>query len=114
MTGEWQIDVDHRRCIGSGVCASVAPGHFTLDDNQRSHPIAAAATPDERILDAAATCPMEAISITEPSTERSRPTPIRSLAAHHEETPMDHPDTTPSRQPTTDVERSPAAAPSRE
>nr|WSW42330.1 ferredoxin [Streptomyces sp. NBC_01001]WSW63228.1 ferredoxin [Streptomyces sp. NBC_00998] len=68
MTDEWQLDVESRRCIGSGVCASAAPDHFTIDSTHRSRPTAAHVTPDGRVLDAAFTCPVEAISVVERST----------------------------------------------
>ncbi|MWA16132.1 ferredoxin [Streptomyces sp. BA2] len=68
MTEDWQLDVESRLCIGSGVCASAAPHHFTLDSTRRSRPTAAHVTPDDRVLNAAFTCPVEAISVVERST----------------------------------------------
>jgi ferredoxin len=65
MTEVWQLDVDRHRCIGSGVCASVAPTHFALDGARRSRPTAMRVPPDDGVLDAAFTCPMEAISVVE-------------------------------------------------
>jgi len=71
MAGDWKLDVDHGRCIGSGVCASVAAGHFVIDATRRSQPTAAEVAPDERVLDAAFTCPMEAISVVELGSGRT-------------------------------------------
>lgn len=65
MTGNWLLHVDEHRCVGSGVCASTAPGHFTIGENRRSRPTAVEVAADERILDAASICPMEAISVVE-------------------------------------------------
>ncbi|WP_330333763.1 ferredoxin [Streptomyces sp. NBC_00536] len=69
MTGDWQLDVDTRRCIGSGVCASAAPGRFVIDSaadgTRRSRPTAPRVPSDDAVLDAAFTCPVEAISVVE-------------------------------------------------
>lgn len=71
MASDWKLDVDRGRCIGSGVCTSVAPGHFVIDSTRRSQPTVAEVAPDERVLDAAFTCPMEAISVVELSSGRA-------------------------------------------
>ncbi|WSY80209.1 ferredoxin [Streptomyces sp. NBC_00876] len=68
MTDDWRLSVDSGSCIGSGVCASVAPDHFTIDSSRRSRPTAAQVSRDDRLLDAAHTCPVEAVSIVEVST----------------------------------------------
>ncbi|MER0447919.1 ferredoxin [Streptomyces sp. Edi4] len=68
MTDEWRLDIESRRCIGSGVCASTAPDHFAIDSTHHSRPTAAHVTPDDRVLDAAFTCPVEAISVVERRT----------------------------------------------
>ncbi|MCX5379742.1 ferredoxin [Streptomyces sp. NBC_00091] len=68
MTGDWEVGVDSRRCIGSGVCASAAPAHFSIDTARRSRPTAARVAPDEGVLNAAFTCPVEAISVVELTT----------------------------------------------
>jgi ferredoxin len=60
----WRVRVDGG-CIGSGSCAGVAPAHFALGDDNRSHPLASEVAPDEAVLDAAASCPVEAIRIVD-------------------------------------------------
>jgi ferredoxin len=58
----WRLRVDADACIGSGMCASVAPGLFTLVHGvsvASSAPIA----PDPAAVDAAEFCPVEAIEI---------------------------------------------------
>ncbi|WP_308440161.1 ferredoxin [Asanoa siamensis] len=55
-------------CIGSGVCAGSAPGHFAIGADGRSHPPATPVDPDDAILGAAASCPMEAITVTDADT----------------------------------------------
>ena len=63
----WRVEVNPD-CIGSGVCASTAPRHFALGDDNRSHPLAALVPPDDVVLDAAASCPMEAIGVVDAET----------------------------------------------
>ncbi|GAA0233038.1 hypothetical protein GCM10009527_031970 [Actinomadura nitritigenes] len=58
----WLIEVDGRTCIGSGICAGTAPGHFAVVDGT-SRPVRDEAEPDDRALDAAESCPVEAITI---------------------------------------------------
>jgi ferredoxin len=64
----WTISVDQDTCIGSAVCVGTAPGWFALDDRQRSAPAASEITPDEAVRDAAASCPVEAISLLDADT----------------------------------------------
>ncbi|MBB5867871.1 ferredoxin [Allocatelliglobosispora scoriae] len=62
VSPDWLIEVDARRCIGSGLCAAGAPDHFTVTDNV-AVPVNTAVEADEAVLDAAECCPMEAIMI---------------------------------------------------
>jgi len=64
----WRILVDPGKCIGSGVCAGTAPGHFTLDGGY-SVPIADEVDPDEAVVNAAESCPMEAILVRETGSD---------------------------------------------
>jgi ferredoxin len=59
----WHIEVDHGVCIGSGLCASSAPGGFRLDAARQAHPAAADTEASEALLAAAEGCPVEAIAI---------------------------------------------------
>ncbi|GAB3348935.1 ferredoxin [Micromonospora halotolerans] len=61
---EWRLHVDATRCIGSGICAGVAPAHFVLVDGL-SRPVAERIAADESVLDAAESCPLEAIVVSE-------------------------------------------------
>jgi ferredoxin len=63
----WRVRVGPE-CIGSGACASLAPRHFALGPDHRSHPLAEVVDPDEAVLDAAASCPMEAIRLADADT----------------------------------------------
>ncbi|GAA3837593.1 hypothetical protein GCM10022243_00110 [Saccharothrix violaceirubra] len=58
----WCVAVDGRTCIGSGMCAAVAPGHFRLD-GAVSVPKRTELEPDDVVLDAAESCPVEAILV---------------------------------------------------
>jgi ferredoxin len=64
----WRVAVDPARCIGSGICAGTAPGHFRLE-NGRSRPINEVVEPDPAVVDAAETCPTEAIVVRGPAGE---------------------------------------------
>jgi len=58
----WRVTVDPARCMGSGVCVGTAPGRFVLEGG-RSRLVDQPAEPDPAVLDAAETCPTEAIAV---------------------------------------------------
>ncbi|ATW47333.1 ferredoxin [Streptomyces xantholiticus] len=58
----WELSVERTHCQGSGVCVSLAPGHFTLRDG-RADPVQRLVEAEEAILEAAETCPMEAVFV---------------------------------------------------
>ncbi|MDG4771016.1 ferredoxin [Solwaraspora sp. WMMD792] len=58
----WQVSVDGQRCVGSGICAGTAPGHFSLVDGV-SRPTASDIDPADTVVDAAESCPVEAILV---------------------------------------------------
>lgn len=64
----WKISVSSN-CIGSGVCAGTAPHHFELGADGRAHPLKSPTDRDEAVLDAAISCPMEAIRVTDADTD---------------------------------------------
>lgn len=55
--------VDQEKCIGCGLCASLAEAIFSLNDEGKA--VAGAVSPDDEAAaeDAAANCPVEAIVI---------------------------------------------------
>ncbi|MFI6998698.1 ferredoxin [Nocardia sp. NPDC050175] len=59
---QWRIEVDRSTCLGSGMCTGLAPDHFTLVDG-RSSPITEVVPPDDLLIDAAESCPIEAILV---------------------------------------------------
>ncbi|HEU5475351.1 MAG TPA: ferredoxin [Actinophytocola sp.] len=60
----WRISVDRVTCQASGMCVAVAPQHFELRDGY-STPLAEEIDPDdEDVVEAAESCPVEAIMVT--------------------------------------------------
>jgi len=62
MAEVWNVEVDSSACIGSGMCAGIAPAHFELVGH-RSRPVRTPVAADEPVLDAAENCPVEAIVV---------------------------------------------------
>ncbi|MGC4835091.1 ferredoxin [Micromonospora vinacea] len=69
MSTAWRIAVDTRRCIGTSICAGTAPEHFRLVGGL-SAPLADVVAPAEVILDAADSCPVEAITVHDATDNR--------------------------------------------
>ncbi|MBO4208797.1 ferredoxin [Micromonospora sp. CPCC 206060] len=69
MSGTWRVDVDPRRCIGTGICAGAAPDHFVLVDGL-SRPVLNVVDPAGPVIDAADSCPMEAITVRDADDHR--------------------------------------------
>ncbi len=65
-----EIRLDRSLCMGSGNCSFWAPGVFDLDDEGLVVVIDLTAATDERIREAALSCPTGAIGIADagPST----------------------------------------------
>lgn len=62
MNERWKVTVNRGACLGSGLCAATAPGHFRLDDG-RSRALQEDIELDDIVLDVADTCPAEAITV---------------------------------------------------
>ncbi|MGY0056366.1 ferredoxin [Streptomyces sp. LZ34] len=58
----WKAEIDGDRCIASGMCAGIAPDLFALDA-EHAHPLADEVPEEERVLDAADSCPAAAITV---------------------------------------------------
>ncbi|MBA8825403.1 ferredoxin [Saccharopolyspora lacisalsi] len=58
----WLIEVDGPSCIGSGMCVGMASEHFELRDGV-SRPLRSQVEPADEIVDAAESCPVEAITV---------------------------------------------------
>lgn len=59
------VTVDHNRCVGSTMCVQAAGAVFALDDGGQSIVLDAGATDLDTIVEAAAECPMEAITVVD-------------------------------------------------
>ena len=59
---EWTIEVDRTMCLGTGMCTSIAPDRFRLDGGTAT-PVDRAVEADDAVIDAAESCPMEAILV---------------------------------------------------
>jgi ferredoxin len=70
----WRVTADTRLCISSGICLATAPGRFRFDESQHSSPVRALTEPDDQIRDAAMSCPVEAILLTD--TDTGKPVPL--------------------------------------
>jgi len=70
----WRVRVDADLCIGSGMCVSTAPDRFEFDPDQHSRPVSELIGEDEAVREAAASCPVEAISIID--AETGAPVPL--------------------------------------
>ncbi len=68
MTRRMRIEVDHGRCVGNAMCVATAPGVFAHNENRQSTVIDPAGDPQERILEAAANCPVSAIRLEDAET----------------------------------------------
>lgn len=65
----WQIAVDVNSCIGSGRCSHMAAAYFELLD-EHSRVIDEIVAPNQPVLDAAESCPVEAITVSERGSGR--------------------------------------------
>jgi ferredoxin len=71
LSAQWKLTVDRFVCIGSGLCTGTAPRHFQLGSDRRSSPVFSPIDPDQEALDAAISCPVEAITVIESGSERT-------------------------------------------
>jgi ferredoxin len=60
----YRIVIDQSLCSGFGDCADLAPGFFELELEGRAF-LRVGESDDPAVLDAAAACPMGAISVVE-------------------------------------------------
>jgi ferredoxin len=55
------VSIDQSRCIGAGNCVHVAPRAFQLDEENVAYLVDPASVDDDELLDAAKSCPTDAI-----------------------------------------------------
>ncbi|MDA3626716.1 ferredoxin [Saccharopolyspora oryzae] len=65
----WSIEIDANTCIGSGMCAGVAPDHFELEEGY-SVAKESQVEPADEVVDAAESCPVEAILVKDVESGR--------------------------------------------
>jgi len=58
----YRIEIDRSLCSGFGSCIDASSRHFALDDSGIAA-VLAPETDDDRVLDAAGSCPMGAIAV---------------------------------------------------
>lgn len=63
----WRVTVDRGTCIGSAVCVGTVPSRFKLVDD-KSQPVDEVIEPDDEVIGAAESCPMEAIRVENAQT----------------------------------------------
>ena len=63
-----QIVVDRELCYGFGDCVSSAPAVFELDDDEKAVVIDPNGAPRDDLVEAAANCPVNAITILDTGT----------------------------------------------
>ncbi|XVQ15812.1 ferredoxin [Spirillospora sp. CA-255316] len=68
MTDRWTVTFDRHMCVGTGLCAATAPHELDLDENGKGHATAETLPASEAVRDAAESCPVEAITITDTDT----------------------------------------------
>jgi ferredoxin len=62
------IKVDRDECIGDGLCCNEAPETFELDDEDKAIVLEASTEDRDTIIEAAKSCPVDAIIITDKDT----------------------------------------------
>ena len=68
MSDRWNVTVDWRVCVRTGLCAASAPAQFELDQGGQSHAKAEPQAASPELLEVAETCPVEAIGIADADT----------------------------------------------
>lgn len=66
--GRLRISVDQSKCVGSTMCVNTARATFVLDDSGKSSVINPPGDTEEKILEAAESCPVSAITIEDAET----------------------------------------------
>jgi ferredoxin len=65
----WQVSIDSGTCVGYGMCAGTAQDHFKLNDGFGA-PISEQIDADDQVINAAESCPTQAILVRELGTDR--------------------------------------------
>lgn len=68
MTERWNAAVDPHTCVRTGLCAATAPGEFDLDDSGQGRAAPGSLPATQSVREAAESCPVEAITLTDAAT----------------------------------------------
>lgn len=63
------VSIDQSRCIGAGNCVNIAPRAFQLDEEHIAYLIDPSLVDDDTLLEAASSCPTDAIYLDTESGE---------------------------------------------
>ena len=63
-----RISVDQEKCVGSTMCVHTARGVFALDDTNKSSVANPEGNTEEKIIEAAESCPVSAITVADAET----------------------------------------------
>jgi ferredoxin len=70
MGDRWHVEVESGTCIGSGICASLAPAVFHVGIDRVSRVTKGEVDENPAVVDAANCCPAQAIRVTDLTTGR--------------------------------------------
>jgi ferredoxin len=65
---KYRIEIDRDACIGDSVCCDEAPNTFKMGDDDIATVADAAGDPDDKVLEAAKACPVDAIILYDAKT----------------------------------------------
>ena len=68
MARTLRVWVDHKVCVGNAMCESITPQVFELNDDRQSEAVNPAGDTEEKILEAAESCPVSAIFVEDADT----------------------------------------------
>jgi ferredoxin len=68
MASGVRVEIDLNKCVGSTMCVQFADAVFALDSSGQAVVTNADGGSGDEIVDAAAECPMEAITVTDAAT----------------------------------------------
>ncbi len=69
----YKVKVDEEKCTACGTCASIAPNTFELKDDGKAQVKKQNGEDDDTLLQAAQSCPSEAISVEDESGKKIFP-----------------------------------------
>ncbi|MBI2918171.1 MAG: ferredoxin [Chloroflexi bacterium] len=68
-----KVMVDRQKCIGAANCVAAAPGVFQIDDAGKARVLDPSSVAEDRLLEAAESCPTDAIVLEDDAGRRLYP-----------------------------------------